>query len=49
MGLGVKQGPQIGQILAAVREAQMAGEVITRETALALAQQLTHDLNRFNS
>ena len=40
MALGVQQGPRIGQILNAVREAQMIGEISTRAEALALAQQL---------
>ena len=40
MTLGVQQGPRIGQILNAVREAQMIGEISTRAEALALAQQL---------
>ena len=35
--LGIQQGPRIGQILEAVREAQMAGETHTREEALKLA------------
>jgi tRNA nucleotidyltransferase/poly(A) polymerase len=40
MTLGMQQGPRIGQILNAVREAQMIGEIGTRAEALALAQQL---------
>ena len=36
--LGLKPGPQIGRVLEAVREAQAAGEVKTREEALAFAQ-----------
>jgi tRNA nucleotidyltransferase/poly(A) polymerase len=40
MALGVQQGPRIGQILSAVREAQMIGEINTRAEALALAQRL---------
>lgn len=40
IALGVKQGPRIGQILDAVREAQMIGEIHTREQALALAGEL---------
>jgi tRNA nucleotidyltransferase/poly(A) polymerase len=38
--LGMKPGPRIGAILRAVQEAQAAGEVTTREQALALAQQV---------
>jgi poly(A) polymerase len=40
MALGVRQGPRIGQILNAVREAQMIGEINTPTEALALARQL---------
>jgi len=40
MGLGVKQGKQIGLILNAVREAQMVGEITNYDEAIALAQQL---------
>ncbi|HEY3343021.1 MAG TPA: HD domain-containing protein [Anaerolineae bacterium] len=40
MALGVRQGPLIGRILNAVREAQMIGEITTRAQALALVQQL---------
>ena len=35
--MGVSQGPRIGEILHAVREAHMAGEIDTREQALAMA------------
>lgn len=38
--LGLEAGPEIGRLLEAVREAQAAGEVKTREEALALARQL---------
>jgi len=38
--LGLEPGPQIGEILEAVREAQATGEVATREEALALAAKL---------
>ncbi len=38
--LGLKPGPALGRLLDAVREAQAAGEVTTREQALALATQL---------
>jgi hypothetical protein len=37
---GLKPGPALGRLLDAVREAQAAGEVTTREQALALAKQL---------
>jgi len=40
LALGVPQGPQIGRILEAIREAQAAGEITTREEALALAKRL---------
>lgn len=36
--LGMKSGPQVGAILEAVREAQAAGDVRTREEALALVR-----------
>jgi len=38
--LGIEEGPQIGWLLEAIREAQAAGTVRTREEALALAQRL---------
>lgn len=38
--LGLAPGPQIGRLLEAVREAQAAGEVRTREEALALAKRI---------
>jgi tRNA nucleotidyltransferase/poly(A) polymerase len=37
--LGLKPGPQIGQLLDAVREAQASGEVADRATALALVRE----------
>ncbi len=37
---GLQEGPRIGELLEAVREAQAAGEVRTREEALALARAL---------
>lgn len=39
--LGLQAGPQVGKVLEAVREAQAAGEVKTRQEALALAKTLT--------
>lgn len=36
--LGLKPGPQIGRLLEAVREAQAAGEITTRDEALAYAR-----------
>jgi putative nucleotidyltransferase with HDIG domain len=36
--LGLEPGPQVGRLLEVVREAQAAGEVSTREEALALAK-----------
>jgi putative nucleotidyltransferase with HDIG domain len=39
--LGLDPGPQVGRLLEAVREAQAAGEVTTREQALALARRLS--------
>jgi tRNA nucleotidyltransferase/poly(A) polymerase len=38
--LGMKPGPQIGQVLEAIREAQVAGEITDRESALRFARQL---------
>jgi putative nucleotidyltransferase with HDIG domain len=38
--LGLRQGPDVGRVLAALREAQFAGEVGTREEALELARRL---------
>ena len=38
--LKLNPGPKVGQLLAAIREAQAAGEVGTREEALALAREL---------
>ncbi len=40
VAIGVKPGPRIGAILEAVREAQMIGEVGSRDEALALARRL---------
>jgi poly(A) polymerase/tRNA nucleotidyltransferase (CCA-adding enzyme) len=36
--LGIEPGPQVGAVLEAVREAQAAGQVCSREEALALAR-----------
>ncbi|HOT93001.1 MAG TPA: HD domain-containing protein [Anaerolineae bacterium] len=36
IALGIPQGPQVGRILETLREAQAAGEVTTREAAVAL-------------
>lgn len=44
MALGVSQGPQIGHILSQIREAEMVGELSSRDAALALAQQLAREL-----
>jgi hypothetical protein len=38
--LGLKQGPQVGRLLEALREAQATGEINTREDALTLAAKL---------
>jgi tRNA nucleotidyltransferase/poly(A) polymerase len=43
LGLGAAAGPQLGATLAAVVEAQAAGEVATRDQALALAGRLLGD------
>ncbi len=44
--LGLKPGPQVGKVLEAVREAQAAGEVRTREEALALTRTWSDDEGR---
>jgi len=36
--LGIPPGPRVGELLELVREAQAAGEVSTREDAIALAR-----------
>jgi hypothetical protein len=41
--LGLPEGPEVGRLLEAIREAQAAGEVTTREEALALARRLKSD------
>jgi poly(A) polymerase len=38
--LGIEPGPELGRLLEQLREAQFAGEVVTREDALALARRL---------
>jgi len=38
--LNLSEGPEVGRLLEAIREAQAAGEVTTREEALALARRL---------
>jgi poly(A) polymerase/tRNA nucleotidyltransferase (CCA-adding enzyme) len=40
MELGLAPGPQIGALLRAIAEAQAAGEIASREAALALARQI---------
>ncbi len=40
LALEIPQGPRIGALLAQLREAQAAGEITTREEALALVQKL---------
>lgn len=41
--LELEAGPQIGQLLEAIREAQVSGEVHTRKQALALARRLVSE------
>jgi len=41
--LGLPQGPDLGRLLDAVREAQAAGEITTKEEALALAARLQRE------
>jgi putative nucleotidyltransferase with HDIG domain len=43
--LGLEPGPQIGRLLRALQEAQAAGEVRTREEALALVRRIAKGLN----
>jgi hypothetical protein len=38
--LGINQGPTIGELLEAVREAQASGELTTREEALSYIKRL---------
>jgi hypothetical protein len=38
MELGIGTGPQVGKLLAALTQAQYAGELSTREQALAYAR-----------
>ena len=42
LALGVGPGPAVGAALEAVREAQMIGEITTREQALALARRVAY-------
>lgn len=41
--LGLEPGPEIGRLLKALQEAQAAGEIKTREEALAMAVQISKD------
>jgi poly(A) polymerase len=41
--LGLTPGPQLGELLEIVREAQAAGEVVTRDQAVALARRYLED------
>ncbi len=43
IALDVQPGRRIGEILAAVREAQMAGEIDTREQAMEMAERMSRD------
>jgi len=42
--LGIAPGPQVGQLLAAIGEAQAGGDITTAEDAIALARRLQHTL-----
>jgi len=44
---GLEEGPRIGELLEAVREAQAEGEVRTKEAALALVEELLTQGNRW--
>ncbi len=46
--LGLEPGPEVGRVLEAVREAQAAGEVSTREEAMALAKRMVSETQREN-
>jgi tRNA nucleotidyltransferase/poly(A) polymerase len=46
LAIGLDQGRTLGEVLEAVREAQMTGQIATREEALALAQQLINQRRR---
>lgn len=41
--LGFKPGPEMGRVLRAVFEAQVVGEVATKEQALAMAEEIAND------
>ncbi len=43
-GLGMAQGPKIGEVLERVREAQAVGEITTRDEALEFARQVLENL-----
>jgi hypothetical protein len=43
LALGIAPGPRIGQIIEAVREAQMAGDIATRADALAMLREMAAD------
>jgi hypothetical protein len=38
--MGTKPGPEMGQILARIREAQNIGEIVDRDGAMSLAYEL---------
>jgi len=46
LAIGAHQGRVLGDVLEAVREAQMTGQIATREEALALAQRLINQHRR---
>jgi len=46
LAIGAHQGRLLGDVLEAVREAQMTGQIATREEALALAQRLINQHRR---
>ncbi|MCS7216964.1 MAG: hypothetical protein NZ924_04750 [Candidatus Bipolaricaulota bacterium] len=45
LALGERPGPRLGRILEEVHERILAGEIVTREEALAEARRLIHEEN----
>jgi hypothetical protein len=44
--LGIEPGPELGELLARLRQARFTGEAETREDAIALARRLRADPER---
>jgi hypothetical protein len=47
--LGMRPGPELGQLLEALREAQAEGEVVTREEALRFVQRRSTGTDQHSS